>query len=364
MRTSSRRSGWWWLAGAVLLLLLAGWVMLGAEPPPRPPPPRIDLPTRMTSAELGRVEARRTYLPVAPDDAGFVEARPPPKAIDPVLSLIPEHLERGAVVAEVNAIFNSELGPLLFECLTAGNGRLSSLADAGFDPMVHVDRVAVIDDTIVMSGNLKTLPPPAGSVVVDYGPRARLIEPPAGTRLGVMGVWNDQLLVVGDSAAETKALLDRLERREPVSKPAFDDSIAYGEVYGVLKPELLGSMFDEVDPKLRDLMLETTTGLTLHADVGHDLGLVGDVSAKDATKADELRRALGSFISLARIQAQQRGKTDEANLLDLARVRSGDGAGGFRLEAGVPNEVMKSMLASCVTRGKERAARRADAGAE
>jgi hypothetical protein len=354
------------LAVGLGLLVLGGWVMLGAEPPPRPPPPRIDLPTRMTTPERERVEARRTFVPAAaPDDAGVEVARPPPKAIDPVLALVPEHLERGAVVAEVNAIFNSELGPALLECFTAGgSARLGALTDAGFDPTVHLDRIALFDDTLVLSGQLKTLPHPAGSVVVDYGPNARLIEPPSGSRLGVAGVWRDQLLVMGTDVAQTKALLDRLERGEAPARPALTDSLAYGEVYGVLKPAVLGELFADADPALRELLMSTTKGLTLHADVGHDLGLVGDLEANDATKADELRRALGSFISLARLQAQQRGRTEEANLLDLAKVRSGDGRGGFRLEAGVPHELMKSMLADCVKRGKARAAARADAGAE
>jgi hypothetical protein len=345
------------------LLLLGGWVMLGAEPPPRPPPPRIDLPTRMTTAERERVEARRTFVPAAVERAPADAPSPPRKAIDPVLALVPERIERGAVVAEVNAIFNSELGPPLLECLTSGgSSRLSALADAGFDPTVHLDRVALFDDTLVLSGQLKDLPPPAGSVVLDYGPHARLIEPPAGSRFGVAGVWKNQLLVMGKDTAETKALLDRLDRGEAPRTPAITDSLAYGEVYGVLKPALLGELFDEADPALRDLLTSTTKGLTLHADVGHDLGLVGDLEANDATKADELRRALGSFISVARLQAQQRGRTEEANLLDLARVRSGDGRGGFRLEAGIPHELMKSMLADCAKRGKARAAGRADAG--
>ncbi|MCA2979268.1 MAG: hypothetical protein INH41_02280 [Myxococcaceae bacterium] len=356
----SRRRSLRWLLGAAVLLALAGWVMLGAEPPPRPPPPAIALPKRMTPSEAERAETRRTWVPSAePIDAGQAVATPARTAIDPVLALVPEQLERGAVVAEVNAIFNSELGPMLLDCLSAGDDRLlRRMADAGFDPLTHVDRVALFDDTVVMSGRLEALPLPPGAVTVDYGPNAKLIEPPAGRpQRGVMGLWRNQLLLIGKSADETKALIDRLERGEAPRRPAFDDSIAYGEVYGVLKPAVLGELF-EGDPALRELLTATARGLTLHADVGHDLGLVGDVEANDPAKADELRRALGAFVSLARLDAQRRGKSREAELLDLAKVRGGDGR-GFRIEAGIPHELMKSVLSGCIERGKARAARRA-----
>jgi hypothetical protein len=271
---------------------------------------------------------------------------------------VPEQFERVAVVAEVNAIVNSELGPMLLECLSADDDRfLRRMADAGFDPLTHVDRIAVFDDTVVMSGRLESLPLKPGLVTVDYGPNAKLIESPGRPDRGVIGLWRNQLLLIGESAAQTKALLDRLERGEAPARPAFDDSIAYGEVYGVLKPAMLGKLFED-DPALSELVTSTARSLTLHADVGHDLGLVGDVEANDPAKADELRRALGAFVSLARLDAQRRGKTREAELLDLARVRSGDGR-GFRIEAGIPHELMKSMLSGCVERGKARSARRA-----
>ncbi|MBL8923308.1 MAG: hypothetical protein JNJ54_30935 [Myxococcaceae bacterium] len=355
---SPRRRTWPWLVVAALLLLVGGWVMLGAEPPPRPPPPPIDLPTRMTPAERARVEARRTFLPAQPADG--VQA-PPPRPMDPLLSLAPSSIERGAVVAEVSAILNSELGGLLFECVTAGAPRLlSDLRDAGFDPMVHVDRMAVFDDTLAMTGSLQKLPMPPGSVVKQYGRRAKLVELPGGNADDVLGVWDDQLLVAAKDEASTKALLDRLERGEAPRASPLTDSLAFGEVYGVINPQALGDLFGEDDRQVRDALVSATKGLQLHVDVGHDVGVVADVEANDAARTDELRRTIGSVVSLARLRAQSRGRSREAELLDLARVRGGSG-GGFRVEAGVPHEMMKTMLAQCVQRQQERLARRASA---
>ena len=70
------------------------------------------------------------------------------------------------------------------------------------------------------------------------------------------------------------------------------------------------------------------------------MGLVADVQSQDPAKTEELRRALGGALSLARMQAQAKGKTEQADLLDLAHVRSAGGGTDFRLEAGLPYEYM------------------------
>ena len=54
------------------------------------------------------------------------------------------------------------------------------------------------------------------------------------------------------------------------------------------------------------------------------------------------------------MQAQARGKTDEADLLDLAHVRSAEGGSDFRLEAGLPYEFMEKTFKKCIADRKER----------
>lgn len=332
--------------------------MLGAEPPPRPPPPYVSLPRRMTPDEATRVVERRTWVQPVPDAGELTVAPAPQRPRDPLLSMMPDTVERGAVVAEVNAILNSELGGLLFDCVTAGGrGDLDTMRDAGFDPMVHLDRIALIDDSFVMTGQLGSMPFPAGTVTKDYGPRAKLLELPGDEKRSA-GLWNNQLLVFGGDEATTRALLDRLERGDTNAHPVLDDSQAYGEVYGVVGPQALADLFGDGDPKVRDLLVGATKGLSLHVDVSHDVGVVADINANDATKTDELRKSIGSLLSLARLRAQNRGRDDQADLLELARVRSGDGS-GFRVEAGLPHELVKSMLQSCVDRQQRRAIERA-----
>jgi hypothetical protein len=356
--TRTRRRGWWWLVLAAALLSLGAWVMLGAEPAPRPPPPSVSLPRKMKPIEMTRAMERRTWTPTVVDAGEVVAALAPARPRDPLLSLMPETVERGAVVAEVNAIVNSELGGLLFDCVTAGGrGDLSLMRDAGFDPKVHLDRIAVIDDAVVMTGQLGSLPFPKGSVTRDYGPRAKLVAFP-GEQQRTAGLWNNQLVVYGGDEAMTRAIIDRLERGDASARPVLDDAQAYGEVYGVVGPQALADLFGDDDPSVRDLVVGATKGLALHVDVSHDVGVVADVQVKDAAKTDDLRKSIGSLLSIARLRAQNLGRTDEADLLDLARVRAGDGA-GFRVEAGVPHELVKSMLQRCVDRQQRRAEERA-----
>lgn len=363
---TTRRRSWGWLLAAAVLLALGAWLMLGAEPPPRPPPPYVSLPRWQTKAEERRAEERRTFLPLAQDAGVMQAAQPPQRPRDPLLSMMPSNVERGAVVAEVNAIFNSELGGLMFDCLTAGGSEgLTALRDAGFDPLVHLDRVAVIDDVVVMTGQLERLPVPAGALAKDYGPRAKVLEL-TGQGFRFAGQWRNQLLVLGMTEAQVTGMLDRLERPEPEDSPVLDESQAYGEVYGVIGSEAVADLFGEEEPRLRDVILEATGGVWLHADVSHDVGVVADVAPTEGAKTEELRKSIGSLLSLARLRAQRAGRSDEANLLELARVRAGgSGRGGFRVEAGAPHDLVKGMLERCVDRRKQRAAERAarrDAG--
>lgn len=355
---ATRRRSWFWLVLAGGLLLVGAWLMVGAEPPPRPPPPVIKLPKSMTGGEHQRAQARETFVPLLPVDAGVQQAAaPPPRPRDPLLAMMPSTVKRGAVVAEVSAILNSELGALALDCVTAG-GRsdLDQMRDAGFDPMVHLDRIALVDGVAVVTGQLEHAPMPTGPAS-DFGPRAKLYDLGSAR---TMAVWNQQVLLTGPDA-EVRAMLDRLEHGDPAARPVLDPSEAYGEVYGTLAPSALADLFGDEEPRLRDLILQTTKGVSLHVDVSHDVGMVADVAPNDGTKTDELRRSIGSLLSLARLRAQSQGRTNEGELLELARVRASDGS-GFRVEAGAPNELVKSMLQRCVERQNQRAAARGNDG--
>ena len=351
-----RRTPWVWLVVAALLLAGGAWLMRGAEPPERAPPPPVRLPTRMTGTERTRAENRRTWVPQVSPDAGLMA---PPPAKDPVLAMMPAEVKRGAVVAEFNAIVNSELGGLMTECVFGGGEFLGELRDAGLDPTTKVDRVAMVDDSLVVTGDFKNAGwkkfLPADAVAKGYGSKGELIEvrrEDGGVE--TFATWGGQMFVAGGDEASQKAILDRLDGNGPQTTRVLDDSMAYGEVYGVLASGMLADLIGQQDARLGETIRQSAKSVQLHMDVSHDVGLVADVESQDPTKTEELRRSLGSALSLARMQAQARGKTDEADLLDLAHVRSAEGGSDFRLEAGLPYEFMEKTFRKCIADRKER----------
>ncbi len=352
-----RRAPWLWLVVAAVLLGVGAWLMRGAEPPEREPPPQVRLPTRMTRVERERADVRSSWQ-VPAYDAGPGVAPQAPR--DPLLAMMPAEVKYGAVVAEFNAIMNSELGGLMAACFF-GDAQ-AVFADAGFDPSRQIDRVAMIDDVVSVTGSFKGTDWaqlfPNSSVARDYGPRAQLHERPlANGQVQRFATWRGEMLLLADNEAELMRVIDRLEgSTPPVAQPVLNDSMAYGEVYGVLAANALADMLGETDPRLGETIRQTAKNAQLHMDVSRDVGMVADIEANDSKKAEELRRTLGGALSLARMQAQAKGDDGVADLLDLARVRSAEGGQGFRLEAGLPYEFMEDALKGCVERGKRKRA--------
>ncbi len=355
---TKRRAPWVWLIVAAVLLGAGAWLMRGAEPPDVEPLDPVRLPTRMTRDEAQRSEQRRTWVPPVELDAGAF-ARPGP-AQDPVLALMPSEVKTGAVVAEFNAIMNSEIGGLMTDCLFGGGDVLDDLRDAGLDPTTNIDRVAMIDDSVVMTGNFQNAQwrrfTGPDAVAKDYGQKGQLVEVRTfDGGVATFATWGGQMFIAGGDEASQKQILDRLDGRTTASgKPVIDDSMAFGEVYGVLNAGALAQLVGSEDPSLAELINKSAKGVQVHMDVSHDVGLVADVDPSEAQSTDELRRSLGSLLSLARIKAQAEGKTDEAQILDLARVRAADATGGFRLEAGLPYDYMAKTLRACVENRKKR----------
>ena len=363
MAERKRAGPWVWLVVAAVLLGFGAWLMRGAEPPEPPPPPEIRLPRQQSRVESERAEERRTWVPVVVD-AGLAPA--PQRPRDPVLALVPHEVKEAAVVTEFNAIMNSDLGEPLIRCVFGDENDpfLARMRDAGVDPRSTIDRVAFVDGTTVMTGDFKAggwkqfLPPNA--VTRDYGLHAQIIEVPFGDKgqKTYMAAWNGQMLLQNEDRSQLEAMIDRVDSGGTSAlggAPAIDDSMAYGEVYGIFRAGAFSELLGESDPELAKLIDESASQLSLHMDVRHDVGMVADVDSKNPQKAEELRRALGGALSLGRMKARAEGKPEEAQLFDMARVQ-GLEDGQFRMEAGLPYEFMKKALDTCVENRKRRRA--------
>lgn len=345
-----------WLLLAVVLLVLGALLMMSGQGEPEAPEPRqVEFPRRMRSQEWQRAEQRRVQVvqPQATPEA------PPPRPVDPLLQALPRGEGKTAVVIEANAVRYSPIGELLLECLMNRRGReLERFKEqTGVNPLEDLDRVALMDEGVVFSGHFgdarfKELL--ADRVSADYGEKGRVYEPraleqpqggPRRRREPAFGVWGGSMLVVGETADEVKAVLDRIEGRGPGGPAILNESDTYGEMYGVVGMEDLARFFPREQRELAERLKQVAQRAELHVDVRQDFAMTAEVRGPNADQVTDLGKSLGGALSLARLQAQQEGEQELAQLLDFARVRPEGNS--FRLEMAVPLDVIREQLAWC-----------------
>lgn len=301
------------------------------------------------------MEKRRVALP-APAPLAPAVAPPRPAVEDPVLRALGGAGGRSAMVVEANAIRHSPIGELLMACMKnrARRDPVERLREElGVDPLEQIDRVAVGDDALVVSGHFEgakwdgLLEQFDGST---YGEKARFFTRRAENviqgqpREEVLAVWNDQLLVVADSEEEARRVIDRIEGRLPVDEPLIPESATYGELYGVLAAEDVARLFEEQQPELAARLREVASSVELHMDTRSDVGIVADVKGENRDDVADLAKAMGAALSVARLRAEAEGQ-NVAEFLDLARVRpQGD---QFTLELALPLPLLEKHLAFC-----------------
>jgi len=355
-----RRRGMWLALAAVLLALGALLMFTGQGDEPEPEAPKVEFPRRMRQEEWKRAEARRTQV-VPLVDAGVAETKPQ-RPRDPVLAALPRGKGRSAVVIEANALRYSPIGELLLDCLMRDGGkRMEELRRiSGVDPLQDLDRMVITDDGFILSGNFgkaRFTELLKERVSSDYGPNGRVYEggdvvitrPDGTTARGntteAVGVWNDQLLVVGKSPDSVKETLDRVEGRGSDEPPVISEGATYGEMYGVLSVEQLMKLFPPEQAELAQRLKEVADTVELHMDARSDVAMVAQIRGSDEAKVTDLGKSLGAALSVARLRAQAEGETELAQLLDFAKVQP-DG-NEFKLEMAVPLDVIKERLAWC-----------------
>jgi hypothetical protein len=347
-----------WLLAAVLLFALAALLARSCggvdEVVQRAPP---ELPRQLRPAEARRMERRQTLLPSSPQQPG--------RPRDPLVSALSAPDAGTALVFEANALRNSPVGQLLLDCLElsqsgpdAGPSPLDALRSLGIDPLQDVDRVAMGDDGVVVSGDFSRARWDAlfaETPATPYGSQGQLYRMSAadGGSGPVVAAWGNQLLVVSSDEAAARASLDRVEGRGQTGRVLTDEQ-AYGDVYGVLGGEHLSALFEPADGSLGAQVRNVAKRVELHLDATRDVGLVAQVQGDDASGLELLGKALGGTLAAARARALATGDTESAELLEFARVVPGGKT--FSLELAVPFEVLQARLAFC---GR---AARADAG--
>lgn len=342
-----------WILGA-LLLLAAGAALMGLSEGGSPAPFRaeVQFPRSLRPAERQRMESRRTLPALGPaPGAGPGPTEGTGHGRDPLLWALPPDEAQAVVVLEANALRHSRLGELFLACLGAGGREgIDDLRKIGIDPLRDVDRVAVSEGAVAVSGFFERVRWDEvfrGAGREAYGAGA-VIYAPAGPMGGAAAVWRNQLLFLGNGAEDVRAAVDRVEGRAP-TRPPIREELSYGEVYGVLPGEALRRLFPPESAHLASRLAELASRVELHADAMSDVAATVRVVGSDAEGLADLGRSLGAALAVARAQARARGDQALSELLDYARVSRG--GEGFSLELALPVETLERWLAGCRERG-------------
>jgi hypothetical protein len=343
-----------WLLSAIALIVLATVLMLMSEQQKiELDPVEVNFPRRLRAEERTRMQSRRTLSPAPAPMAKNDKPAKPAMMRDPVLTAISAG-SKSAMVFEANAIRHSPIGQLLLDCLANRGGRKNPLeqlkSEAGIDILQDLDRVAITDNGVVLSGhfaNAKWNQLFKGQTSIEsYGDQGKIYKLPDSTR-GPAGfaTWGDQMVVIGEDPQSAIGAIDRLEGRSVVENPLITEEQTYGEMYGVISAEQLLKMLPQDQAPLAERIRSAAERVELHVDTSKDVGIVAQIQGPDAARVEDLGKSLGGALSLARLQAKAQGQDELTEFLDLARVSPTDGQ--FQLEMALPIELLQKHLAFC-----------------
>jgi hypothetical protein len=345
-----------WLIAAAALLVAAGWLLTHEPDPEQAAPERIWFPTYARHEDLER--ARRRELPAQVFDSG--KQRP---AGDPLIRA----LKKGgtAVVVEANALRNSPIGELLLDCFRAGKQNpLETLKrDYGLDVTKDVDRIALTDDGLVVSGSfgdaawnemLGPLPKSYGDEGLVYPdvkiPDGALPDGGPAESTQTIARWGDNHLVITDSREAAETLIDRLEGRG-ATEPAVTSDQTFGEIYGAVQVPDLAFLLPPERAQLADQLRSLSKEARIHVDATGDVAMVLELEGSDPAQLNDLAKAIASSLALWRTQALATGDQRAAQLLDFASVAPDRETAGadhhITLKLALPMAFLEKQLAWC-----------------
>jgi hypothetical protein len=344
------RRRWPWLAAAVVLFGAAALLMSIAGAPKRPPP-RVKMPSAMDADALERLTRRRTLYPRPPATSDSAEPARAPRLTDPVLRAMPPQVKRAAIILEANAIRYSPIGQLLISCF-AKRGELDFKklkTDMGIDPLTDVDRIGMFDGTFMVSGQFgeaKWKEVFKGAKPVALNEHTTLWQSPSPDEK-LVATWRDEMIIMGRDRDAIEETVARLEgTAPPVETPVIPERESYGEAYGAIAPDAIATLLAHDQPVLAERLRQVVSGINLHVDASHDVGLVLDARGSGADTVD-FGKAVGSAMSMARLAAAAQGNKELGEILEYAKVVPDGDKSGFRTELALPLQFFEEKLRDC-----------------
>jgi hypothetical protein len=334
---------------ALVLILLAAFVAgLAEDAPAAAPRPAVRIPSYPRAEERKRIAERQT-LPALAAKPGASPEEAPPELRDPLLRALPVAPGDAWVVLEANALRHSRLGELAVQCLLSENpDAFAEVArETGIDPLKDVDRVAFAGKAVVVSGffdrvKWDAFQKDSGSAPARYGNEATLWSEPGDHQ--ALASWRDQLIVVGP-AEDVKRAIDQLEGRAQPRTDEVSDQLAFGELYGVVPGAAARKLLPASEGALAARLAAAAERIELHVDAMEDVAGYVRVTSQAGPEVEDLAKALGAALSVARLKATAEGDPKLAALLDHAEVVPGQG--GFDLELALPADLLQQFFKDC-----------------
>lgn len=257
--------------------------------------------------------------------------------------------KNGAVMIEVNALRHSPLVDAILECRKQqntddANGLALLKSEFGIDLTEDVDRVAMDAEVLAVSGFFSKLQLPADvGVGTAYGDGGRIFSMTTDdNKPAFMAKVGDDLMLTSTDEGQLKAAIDRAEGRAE-APPSFPEGIVGGEIYGLIGPELLKGLVGLAGDSPLAPFSDMLTTSALRVAVDEDAALSLDLGARSPEDADQLSRAIGGALAVARADAKNNGHDELAALLEQARVEP-RGDGSIALDVAVPGKDLLRIL--------------------
>ncbi|HEU4385518.1 MAG TPA: hypothetical protein VFR85_18680 [Anaeromyxobacteraceae bacterium] len=268
---------------------------------------------------------------------------------------------RETFVLQVNALAHAPLGKLWLGCLAKKERKLLALLEkAGIDPLVNVDRLALIPDgegLAVASGFfaganpltlVESLPDAEPHITVrPHGADATLFT----TRLCFFECWPMELARWGNATLafgepkRVRAFVDRLQERSSEPPLALPENAFAADIFAVTGAARLASWLDLDDRVLDRWLSELPARAELRVDAMRDVRATARVTVEDPAAAGDLAELFDSAVAAAASKALVAGDLARVELLGrLAVIR---GQGEFTLSLDLPLEALERQFQGC-----------------
>lgn len=266
----------------------------------------------------------------------------------------------GALLSvQVNAIRNSELATKIMRCREQElSPSLKQVQEAlGIDPLQDIDRLALGENVVVMSGFFSGLRVPESfGEGQDLGQNAQLYTLPLpeqqaeeGPTETYLAVVDDQLILLGNTRQDIDDSIARIHDPEPSDNAMLDDELNSSDLGGFLGPGFVQKLLgDNPDDPLSQQISQTVQNARFRANVDDAVMISTDLTGTDAAQVKDLSQSIAGGLSAMRLKAAHEGDQDLATLLDLARVKqeeeNGELSPNIALDLAVPGHQILNAL--------------------